>query len=63
MWVLLLTVITGSLFTVQPIEKYSSLQQCEQERIRITKDMQASYPIEEHSTFSFECVQVRKLHI
>lgn len=68
MWVLLIITLAALMpdGTVLPelttkLESYRTLQDCDLERIRITKEMKASYPVTEHGSFYLECKEIRKM--
>lgn len=61
MWILLLVVLSASSPpTVGVIQVYPTLQACEQERIRITHEMNLAYP-DERESFYLECKPAKKI--
>lgn len=61
MWVLLVIITTlGLPPTTSKLESYYTLQECEQERIRITAEMDKVYTGDERN-YTLECKPVKRL--
>lgn len=48
--------------SVTPIITFSTLKECEDERIRITSEFDRAYP-EEERNYTLECKPVRRNHV
>ena len=59
MYVLIITVIIQGITSVQAIQLYSSLQECQHEQVRITLEMKKVYPINEHDQFNLTCIPAK----
>lgn len=59
MWILLLVISTSTFTTITPIVNFKNLQECEQERIRLTEEFDTSYGPEERN-YEFICKEARK---